>query len=45
VTARLDVLTEGYADDQAQLEVSRAQLLALRPALVVPGHGRAFVPG
>ena len=32
------------ADDQAQLEASRGQLLALRPVLVVPGHGGAFVP-
>lgn len=32
------------ADDQAQLEASRAQLLALHPVLVVPGHGSPFAP-
>lgn len=32
------------ADDQAQLEASRAELLALRPVLVVPGHGSPFRP-
>ena len=32
------------ATDQDRLEVSRAELLALRPALVVPGHGSPFVP-
>ena len=32
------------ASDQAQLEESRAGLLALRPALVVPGHGAPFAP-
>ena len=80
MTARLDVLAEGYADDrvastvvlvrdgdaiivvdpgmvasrslildplsadQELLEASRAELLALRPALVVPGHGSPFTP-
>ncbi len=32
------------AEDQAQLEASRAELLALRPVLVVPGHGSPFAP-
>lgn len=32
------------AEDQAQLTASRERLLALQPALVVPGHGPAFVP-
>ena len=30
------------AFDQALLEASRAKLLALRPALIVPGHGAPF---
>jgi glyoxylase-like metal-dependent hydrolase (beta-lactamase superfamily II) len=33
------------AHDQAELEVSRAGVLALRPTLVVPAHGGAFTPG
>ncbi len=32
------------AHDQDQLEASRAALLALRPSLIVPGHGEPFVP-
>jgi glyoxylase-like metal-dependent hydrolase (beta-lactamase superfamily II) len=32
------------AADQALLERSRATLLALRPALIIPGHGASFVP-
>lgn len=32
------------AADQELLEASRAELLALRPALVVPGHGSPFTP-
>ena len=33
------------AVDQARLESSRAALLALGPALIVPGHGAPFAPG
>jgi glyoxylase-like metal-dependent hydrolase (beta-lactamase superfamily II) len=32
------------AEDQDLLERSRARLLALGPALIVPGHGAAFEP-
>ncbi len=32
------------AHDQDQLEASRAALLALRPSLIVPGHGEPFTP-
>jgi glyoxylase-like metal-dependent hydrolase (beta-lactamase superfamily II) len=32
------------ATDQVQLEHSRAQVLALTPALIVPGHGAPFDP-
>lgn len=32
------------AHDQALLEASRRRLLALGPALIVPGHGAPFVP-
>ncbi len=32
------------ASDQAQLEASRARLLALRPIRIVPGHGEPFEP-
>jgi glyoxylase-like metal-dependent hydrolase (beta-lactamase superfamily II) len=32
------------AEDQELLEASRARLLALGPALIVPGHGPAFEP-
>ena len=33
------------AEDQAALERSRARLLELEPALIVPGHGAPFRPG
>ncbi len=33
------------AVDQALLERSRAELLGLGPSLIVPAHGRPFVPG
>jgi glyoxylase-like metal-dependent hydrolase (beta-lactamase superfamily II) len=33
------------AEDQAALERSRAALLELGPALIVPGHGEPFRPG
>jgi glyoxylase-like metal-dependent hydrolase (beta-lactamase superfamily II) len=33
------------AEDQAELERSRARLLALEPVLIVPGHGAPFRPG
>ena len=33
------------AVDQGRLEQSRAELLALGPVLIVPGHGRPFPPG
>ena len=36
--------TDPLAEDQALLDESRARLLALGPALVVPGHGSPFVP-
>lgn len=32
------------AESQAALNVSRAKVLGLQPALVVPGHGAPFVP-
>jgi glyoxylase-like metal-dependent hydrolase (beta-lactamase superfamily II) len=32
------------AEDQQLLERSRAKLLALAPALIVPGHGKPFTP-
>jgi glyoxylase-like metal-dependent hydrolase (beta-lactamase superfamily II) len=32
------------AEDQELLERSRARLLALRPAIIVPGHGEPFPP-
>jgi glyoxylase-like metal-dependent hydrolase (beta-lactamase superfamily II) len=32
------------AEDQAQLEQSRARLLERAPALIVPGHGEPFTP-
>ncbi|MDI1466026.1 MBL fold metallo-hydrolase [Catellatospora sp. KI3] len=32
------------ATDSAALTASRARVLALRPSLIVPGHGAAFVP-
>lgn len=34
-----------YAPDRAVLARSREQILALRPALVIPGHGVGFTPG
>jgi len=34
-----------FAPDRALLSRSRERVLALKPALVVPGHGPAFVPG
>jgi glyoxylase-like metal-dependent hydrolase (beta-lactamase superfamily II) len=33
------------AEDQAELERSRARLLELEPSLIVPGHGAPFRPG
>ena len=33
------------AEDQAELERSRARLLELEPVLIVPGHGAPFRPG
>jgi glyoxylase-like metal-dependent hydrolase (beta-lactamase superfamily II) len=32
------------ATDQELLERSRAELLALKPSLVIPGHGGPFTP-
>lgn len=34
-----------YAPDRERLRASRERVLAMAPALVVPGHGPAFVPG
>ncbi len=34
-----------FAPDRAQLAAARQRVLALGPALVVPGHGAPFVPG
>jgi glyoxylase-like metal-dependent hydrolase (beta-lactamase superfamily II) len=34
-----------YAPDRDALRASREQVLALEPALIVPGHGAPFVPG
>jgi glyoxylase-like metal-dependent hydrolase (beta-lactamase superfamily II) len=34
-----------YATDPVALHANRARLLAMRPKLIVPGHGRPFVPG
>lgn len=36
--------TDPLAEDQAQLDRSRARLLAASPALIVPGHGEPFAP-
>ena len=36
--------TDPRAEDQAALERSRAALLELEPALIVPGHGAPFRP-
>ena len=33
-----------FAEDRSTLRASRERVLALEPALVVPGHGPAFVP-
>jgi glyoxylase-like metal-dependent hydrolase (beta-lactamase superfamily II) len=33
-----------YATDAAALTTSRERLLALRPALIIPGHGASFTP-
>jgi len=33
-----------FATDAAQLVTSRQRLLALRPALIIPGHGAPFTP-
>jgi len=32
------------AEDQELLERSRARLLALQPAIIIPGHGTPFAP-
>jgi glyoxylase-like metal-dependent hydrolase (beta-lactamase superfamily II) len=34
-----------YAPDAATLHASRARILALKPHLIVPGHGAPFQPG
>jgi glyoxylase-like metal-dependent hydrolase (beta-lactamase superfamily II) len=31
-------------EDQELLERSRARLLALQPAVIIPGHGTPFAP-
>jgi len=36
--------TDPRGASQDELHQSRAKVLALRPALVIPGHGAAFVP-
>jgi glyoxylase-like metal-dependent hydrolase (beta-lactamase superfamily II) len=36
--------TDPYAPDEEILHASRARLLDLAPALIVPGHGAAFSP-
>ena len=33
-----------YAPDQAVLRASRERVLAMRPAMIVPGHGEPFAP-
>jgi glyoxylase-like metal-dependent hydrolase (beta-lactamase superfamily II) len=33
-----------FAPDRAALRASREQVLSLRPALIVPGHGEPFAP-
>jgi glyoxylase-like metal-dependent hydrolase (beta-lactamase superfamily II) len=33
-----------FAADRAQLARERERILALRPALIIPGHGAAFAP-
>lgn len=42
--SRKGPVTDPLAEDQGQLERSRARLLALGPALIVPGHGAPFTP-
>ena len=37
-------VTDPRAEDQELLERSRSRLLALAPALIVPGHGAPFAP-
>lgn len=37
-------LEDPYAVDQRQLEASRERIIALRPVLVIPGHGPGFRP-
>ncbi len=37
-------LVDPLASDQAQLESSRAAVLALAPVMIVPGHGAPFSP-
>jgi glyoxylase-like metal-dependent hydrolase (beta-lactamase superfamily II) len=37
-------LIDPLAEDQEQLERSRARLLALEPAMIMPGHGKPFPP-
>jgi glyoxylase-like metal-dependent hydrolase (beta-lactamase superfamily II) len=37
-------LEDPYAPDAAVLRASRERILALAPALIVPGHGAAFAP-
>ena len=34
-----------FAPDRAQLRAARERILALDPALIVPGHGEPFAPG
>lgn len=34
-----------YAHDPEMLHIHREKVLAMGPALIVPGHGSAFVPG
>jgi glyoxylase-like metal-dependent hydrolase (beta-lactamase superfamily II) len=36
--------TDPRGANQDELNASRARVLALRPSLVIPGHGAAFVP-
>jgi glyoxylase-like metal-dependent hydrolase (beta-lactamase superfamily II) len=42
--ARIPV-EDPYAVDPAALHQSRARILEMKPALVVPGHGAPFAPG
>jgi glyoxylase-like metal-dependent hydrolase (beta-lactamase superfamily II) len=34
-----------FAPDRAQLRAARQRVLALGPAVIVPGHGEPFTPG